>query len=152
MPDLQPGLFFMAMASTVSTLSTFSTPTFLTSRGCLLKIQPVRFFKFGVDLALLSVRAKRMLKISIHDTASHRRLVVEGKLIAPWAGELRSAYNRVTADLRGREFVICLRNLTAISEDGQNVLRELMNEGVKFRSSGIFAKQVLKELRNKVRR
>ena len=93
-----------------------------------------------------------MLKISIHDTPGHRRLVVEGKLIAPWAGDLRSTYSRVTADLRGRKFVICLRNLTAISEDGQNVLRELMNEGVKFRSSGIFAKQVLMQLRNNFRR
>jgi hypothetical protein len=30
-----------------------------------------------------------MLKISILDTPSHRRLVVGGKLIAPWAAELR---------------------------------------------------------------
>jgi hypothetical protein len=53
MLDLQPGSLVMAlpMASTVSTLSTSSTPTVSTSRGCLLKIQQVTFCKFGVDLA-----------------------------------------------------------------------------------------------------
>jgi hypothetical protein len=31
-----------------------------------------------------------MLKISIHDTPSQRQLLVEGKLIAPWAAELQT--------------------------------------------------------------
>ena len=49
-------------------------------------------------LPLLRVRAKAMLKISILDTQSHRRLVVEGKLIAPWAAELTSVWRKATAD------------------------------------------------------
>jgi anti-anti-sigma regulatory factor len=93
-----------------------------------------------------------MLKITILDTPNRRRLVLEGKLVAPWAAELRKECRGTAADLRGRELVIELRNVTCISEDGQNVLLELLQEGVRFRSSGVFAKHVMKQLARKVRR
>jgi hypothetical protein len=48
--------------------------------------------------------------------------------------------------------VVDLNGLTAITEDGQKVLLELMNEGARFRSSGAFTKQVLKRLAPKIRR
>ena len=78
-------------------------------------------------------------------------MVVEGKLIAPWAAELRSAWREAAADLNGRELLIDVKDLTAISEDGENVVLELMKEGARFRSSGVFTKQVLKRLARKVR-
>ena len=93
-----------------------------------------------------------MLKISILDSSSHRRLVIEGKLIAPWAALLRSVWQKATADLNGRELVIDLEGLTAITEDGENILLELMQEGVSFRSSGVFTNQVLKRLACNIRR
>jgi anti-anti-sigma regulatory factor len=93
-----------------------------------------------------------MLKITIFDTPDRRRLLLEGKLVAPWAAELRNECRKAAAELRGRELVIELRNVTCISEDGKNVLLELMKEGVRFRSSGVFTKHVMKELARKIRR
>jgi hypothetical protein len=93
-----------------------------------------------------------MFKISTLDTPNHRRLVIEGKLIAPWAAELSSVWREATADLNGRELVIDVKGLTAITEDGENVLLELMKEGARFRSAGVFTKQVLKRLARKIRR
>jgi len=72
--------------------------------------------------------------------------------MAPWATELRKECRRAAEDLRGRELVIELRNVTCISEDGQNVLLELMKEGVRFRTSGVFTKHVMKQLARKIRR
>ena len=92
-----------------------------------------------------------MLKISIHDTPSHRRLVIEGKLIAPWAAELGKVWREATADLNGRELVIDVKGLTAITEDGENVLLELMKDGARFRSAGVFTKHVLKRLARNIR-
>jgi hypothetical protein len=106
-----------------------------------------------VGLALIaSARAKAMLKISIVDNASHRRLVVEGKLIAPWSAELRSAWRRETAGHNGSELVIDVKGLTAVSEDGESVLLELMKEGARFHSSGVFTNLILKRLARKTRR
>ena len=94
-----------------------------------------------------------MLKISIVDTPNRRRLVIEGKLIvAPWASELTAVWHQATADLNGRELVVDVKGLTAITEDGENVLLELMKEGARFRSSGVFTKQILKRLARKIRR
>ncbi|HYW38202.1 MAG TPA: hypothetical protein VE957_08820 [Terriglobales bacterium] len=93
-----------------------------------------------------------MLKISILDTPSQRRLVLERKLISPWASELRRVCDNSAADLNGRALVIELRNLTAISEDGENALLELMNEGVKFRCCGVFTKHVLRQLGRRLHR
>jgi len=87
-----------------------------------------------------------MLKISILDTSSHRRLVIEGKLVSPWAALLRNVWQKATAGLDGRELVIDLEGLTAITEDGEDILLELMEEGASFRSSGVFTKQVLERL------
>lgn len=87
-----------------------------------------------------------MLKISILDTPNQRRLMLEGRLIAPWTAELRSTWRAAKADLHDRELVIDLKNLTAISEDGENALLELLIEGIKIRCSGVFTKHVLKQL------
>ena len=78
--------------------------------------------------------------------------MLEGKLVAPWAAELRNECRKAAAELQGRELVIELRNVTCISEDGQNVLLELMKEGVRFRSSGVFTKHVINQLARKIRR
>jgi hypothetical protein len=86
-----------------------------------------------------------MLKISRIDSASQRRLVVEGKLVAPWAAELRNACQEAKADLDGRELVVEMKHITMISQEGENVILELINEGTRFRCRGVFTKHVVKE-------
>ena len=89
-----------------------------------------------------------MLKISVIVSASarQRRLVVEGKLVAPWAAVLRSTCEKARTDLGGRELVVELKQVTAICHEGENVILELINGGIKFRSDGVFSKHVMKEL------
>ena len=60
-----------------------------------------------------------MLKISLIDGARRRRLIVEGKFIAPWAAELRRACEEAKADLRGRELVIEMKHVTTISQEAR---------------------------------
>lgn len=87
-----------------------------------------------------------MLKISSIDTPRQRKLVLEGKLITPWTAELRTACENARENLGGRELVVDLKNLTVISQEAENLLAALMDEGVKFRSRSVFAKQVLRQL------
>ena len=86
-----------------------------------------------------------MLRISIIEGESKRRLVLEGKLVAPWIDEVRSAYENAKA-VNGRELIVDLRNLTIISTEGEGLLLELMKHGVRFQSSGVFAKEILRQL------
>jgi hypothetical protein len=93
-----------------------------------------------------------MLKISLIDKPRQRRLVVEGKLIAPWAAELRNACQEASADLRDRELVIEMKHVTTIGQEAQNVIVDLLNRGIKFRCNGVFTKHVLKQLTRRANR
>jgi hypothetical protein len=90
----------------------------------------------------------RMLKISVVGGPRRRRLILEGKLVAPWAAELTTACEAARADLRGRQLIVDLRSLTAISPEGESVLLQLMNEKTKFQC-GVFMKEVLRQLARK---
>jgi hypothetical protein len=93
-----------------------------------------------------------MLKISLIDSARQRRVIVEGKLLAPWVAELRSACEKARADLRGRELVIEMKHISTISQEGENVILELINGGIRFRCHGVFTKHVVKELNRRANR
>ena len=87
-----------------------------------------------------------MLKISVVDSRTQRRLVLEGQLIAPWVAELRAAWTRVRAELNGRDVVIELDHVMVISQEGENALLQLINEGARFRCRGVLTKHVLQQL------
>ena len=72
-----------------------------------------------------------MSRISSLDTRNQRWLIVEGKLVAPWDAELETACKAARSGLEGRELVIEVKNLIAISQAGENVLLELMNQGAR---------------------
>lgn len=92
-----------------------------------------------------------MLKISVVEGPRCRRIIVEGTLIAPWAAELATACEKARTSLHGPELVVDLRGLTAISPEGEAVLRHLMGHKIKFQC-GVFIKEVLRQLARKSRR
>jgi len=87
-----------------------------------------------------------VLKISVIDTRTQRRLVLEGKLLGPWAAELSSAGQRAALGRADRDLVIDMRNVTAIGADGEAALLELMRQGARFRYCGLFTRQLVKRL------
>jgi anti-anti-sigma regulatory factor len=87
-----------------------------------------------------------MLKISVTDSENMRLLVLEGKLVAPWTDELRSMTQGMAGDSEQRELIIDVSGVTAISADGEEVLLRLIVGGAKFRQSGAYMRQVLKQL------
>ena len=108
---------------------------------------------FGMRLALPRC-AKRngMLKISVIDRRTERRLVLEGKLIAPWVAELRTAWQAANGPVGGPALVVDLRNVTVISQEGENALLELMSDGAKFRCCGVLIKHLIQELARRRKR
>jgi anti-anti-sigma regulatory factor len=92
-----------------------------------------------------------MLRISTVEAKNERRLVLEGKLVSPWTAELRRACEKARQDLKGRKLTVDLKNLTVISQEGENVLAVLMNEGVKLRCCGVFTRQVLRQVARSAR-
>jgi hypothetical protein len=91
-----------------------------------------------------------MLKISVINGPRQRRLVVEGTLVEPWVVELLSEYTKVREHLDGRELVIDITNLSAISAAGEDALLQLIDDQARFHC-GVFTKEVLKQLASKRR-
>jgi hypothetical protein len=90
-----------------------------------------------------------MLKISVINSRTERRMLLEGKLIAPWVAELRTVWKAANEEIEDRALVVDLRNITVISQEGENALSELMTAGARFRCSGVLIKHVLKQLTRK---
>ena len=85
-----------------------------------------------------------MLRISIVEINHKRRIVLEGKLVAPWSNELKSIGRAALCDRVHPELVIDLRNVTAIRADGEDVLLILIDNGARFRVSGASMQRVVK--------
>jgi anti-anti-sigma regulatory factor len=93
-----------------------------------------------------------MLKISTKKSRTTCLLVLEGKLIAPWTNELSNAACQNSANHdAGRQLVIDLGGVTDISAEGEEALYCLMVRGAKLRGGGVFIKQVLKQLAQRMR-
>jgi len=92
-----------------------------------------------------------MFKISIVDTPSQRKLVVEGKLSKPWVDELHTTWRNASHDLDARKLVIDLSSLTVISREGEDAIFDLMKQGAKFSCAGILTRHVLKGIARRCR-
>jgi membrane fusion protein, multidrug efflux system len=90
-----------------------------------------------------------MLKVSTVDSATERRILLEGTLVAPWIEELKNAWRTAQGNVDDREIVVDLENVTEISPEGEDELLELMKQGARFRSSGVLMNYVLEELANR---
>jgi len=86
-----------------------------------------------------------MLKISVVEGPRRCRLVLEGMLIEPWVAEVIGEYTKAKRQLEGRELVIDITNLSAVSPAGESALLLLLDDNAKFQS-GVFMKEVLKQL------
>jgi hypothetical protein len=90
-----------------------------------------------------------MFRISIADTPSRRTLIVEGTLVGPWVAELGRTWRNANQDLDTRKLLIDLRNLTAISREGEDAIFDLMKKGAKFTCGGVLTRHMLKQLARK---
>lgn len=92
-----------------------------------------------------------MFRISIVDTESQRKLIVEGRLVSPWTAEVENVWKSAHDRLNGRNLIIDLSNVTLISIDGENTLLKLMEDGAEFSGEGVLTKHVLNRLAQKCR-
>ena len=73
-----------------------------------------------------------MLKITLHDTASELRLRLEGKLAGLWVRELGQCWQTGASATVGRKTVVDLREVDFVDEEGQALLCQMRQAGVKF--------------------
>ncbi len=93
-----------------------------------------------------------MLKITTVKTNRRFRLVLEGKLAAPWLSGLIKEWRDARASAQGVTIFVDLRNVTFISEEGESILLGMMSDGARFICRGVLNRHVLQQLARKRRK
>ena len=88
-----------------------------------------------------------MLKITTTSNGGQRTLVLEGQLVDPWVTELEKSWTEAQQMIEQGKVRVDLKDVTAISQHGENLLFQMMCEGATFNCCrGVLTKHVVKQL------
>lgn len=87
-----------------------------------------------------------MLRISLFETAAQWRVILEGRMVGTGLVKLRTLCARHKSKSNGRALVIDMKGVMLISQEGENLLLQLINNGAKLRVEGVLAKCLLQQL------
>jgi hypothetical protein len=88
-----------------------------------------------------------MFRISIEETCSEERWILQGRLTAEFAGELDAAWNSSLEKNPLLSRVVDLRGVVLIDRHGQEVLRKILRQDAKFIAPDVYTKHLLEQLR-----
>lgn len=91
-----------------------------------------------------------MLKITMTETPTERRWIVQGCLVGPWVNELRTTWKRAHQSQDKRGCIIDLNDVMSIDKSGERLLRAMSKKGVQLIATGMYVKHVLEELRDAI--
>ena len=86
-----------------------------------------------------------MLKITINETPTEKRWILQGRLVGPWVTELRTCWKKTHRDQGQRTCIVDLNEVTFIDRKGERLLRTMSKEGAQFIATGIYIKHVLQQ-------
>jgi anti-anti-sigma regulatory factor len=90
-----------------------------------------------------------MLRITVIDTPTEQKWVLQGKMTEPWVSEVRSNWKRTRSTRRGKAIVVDLNDVTFIDPAGERLLQGLIRTGVVCKARGVYLKAVMEELRGR---
>lgn len=93
-----------------------------------------------------------MLRITVTDLPDEQRWLLQGRLVGPWAAELRLAWRNARHESDTRKCIVDLNDVTFIDKNGKAVLQEIMSQNPEFVTSSIYTKQILENLRKELER
>jgi hypothetical protein len=88
-----------------------------------------------------------MLRITIVDTPAEQRLVLYGKLVGPWIGELQRVWENLRQQLGNRRFVIDLNEVTLIDDSADQVLATMLEQGAELVARGMADRWLIQALK-----
>jgi hypothetical protein len=89
-----------------------------------------------------------VLKITINETPTEQRWILQGRLVGPWVDELRTSWKKAHLDGRARTCVVDLSDVTFIDKAGERLLRAISKKGAHLVASGVYTKYVLEKVRS----
>jgi anti-anti-sigma regulatory factor len=91
-----------------------------------------------------------VLKITMVETATDRRWIVQGRLVGPWVSELRTAWKGAHKRQDKRACIIDLNDVTFIDKSGERLLRAMSKKGAQLIATGMYVRHVLEQFRDAI--
>ena len=91
-----------------------------------------------------------MLKITMTETPTERKWIVQGCLVGPWVSELRTTWKRAHKNHDERACIIDLNDVTSIDKSGERLLRAMSKKGAHLIATGMYVKHVLEQARDAI--
>jgi anti-anti-sigma regulatory factor len=94
-----------------------------------------------------------VLRISVEETnANVLKLKLEGRIVGPWAAELRRVWKEYLEQQDRKTFLVDMTAVTFIDHDGQGVLADIVAAGAHFEVAGPLTSHILRSLREEYNR
>ena len=87
-----------------------------------------------------------MLRITVTETASEQRWILQGRLTGSTVEELITSWRANRRCQPSQSCVVDLNDITSIDKDGEQVLLMMLRDGVKFVATGLYTKHLLESL------
>jgi hypothetical protein len=84
------------------------------------------------------------------DLSGEQKWSLQGQLAGQWAAELRSTWRKARQEGGMRRYIVDLIEVTAIDRNGEEVLKEIMSQGVEFIASDVYTKHLLQNMRSEL--
>jgi hypothetical protein len=88
-----------------------------------------------------------MLRITIVDSPTEQRLVLYGKLVGPWIGELQRVWENLRQQLGNRRSVIDVNEVTLIDDSADQLLATMLEQGVELAARGTANRWLIQAIR-----
>jgi anti-anti-sigma regulatory factor len=88
-----------------------------------------------------------VLKITIIETATDRRWILQGRLVGPWVSELRTTWKRAHKSQDKRACIIDLNDVMSLDKSGERLLRAMHKKGAQLTAAGMYVKHVVEQLK-----
>jgi hypothetical protein len=105
---------------------------------------------FGPTVASCTRRASHwdiMLKITVVETPTEQRLVLHGKLVGAWIGELQRVWEHLRQQLGNRSPVVDLNDVTLIDDSADPLLAGMLEHGAELVASGVANRWLIQALK-----
>jgi anti-anti-sigma regulatory factor len=88
-----------------------------------------------------------VLKITLTETQTENRWILQGQLVGPWVHELRSLWKKSRRAHTGQRCILDLNDVTFIDKSGERLLRAICKKGAQLVASGVYTQHVIEKVR-----
>jgi hypothetical protein len=94
-----------------------------------------------------AAREQNVLKITVEESPTENRWILQGQSVGLWVRELRSSWKKKHLTQSVQRCVIDLTDVTAIDKKGEKLLPAMFKEGAELIATGIYTKHMLEKVK-----